>query len=82
VLAEATEYTRTPPPAGRVRSSPAGEDGRLVRADGPGWSLTARTDDMVVLLFDDKPHEVLPVGCGPRFTVLLKALDEMARASA
>ena len=82
VLAEIREYTQSPPPAGRVRSSPAGEDTRLVRADGPGWSLTACTGDLVVLLFDDTPHEVLPVGCGPQFTVLLKALDEMARASA
>lgn len=81
VLAEAREYTRTPPPAGRVRSSPAGDGTRLVRAEGPGWSLTARTDDLAVLLFDDKPHELLPIGCGPQFTALLKVLDAMARAS-
>lgn len=81
-LAEAREYTRTPPPAGRIRSSPASDGARLVRADGPGWSLAARTDDIALLLLDDRPNEVLPVGRGPELPALLHALDRMARASA
>ncbi|QMU76482.1 hypothetical protein GXW83_12760 [Streptacidiphilus sp. PB12-B1b] len=81
VLAEAREYTRTPPPAGRVRSRPATDGARLVRADGPGWSLAARTDDIALVLLDDKPHEILPVGRGPELPALLHALDRMARAS-
>ena len=81
ILAEAREYTRTPPPAGRVRSAPATDGARLVRADGPGWSLAARTDDIALVLLDDKPHEVVPVGRGPELPALLHALDRMARAS-
>ena len=81
VLAEAREYTRTPPPAGRIRSSPAADGARLVRADGPGWSLAARTDDIALLLLDDRPREVLPIGRGPELPALLHALDRMARAS-
>lgn len=81
VLAEAREYTRTPPPAGRVRSAPAADGARLVRADGPGWSLAARTDDIALLLLDDQPREVLPIGRGPELPALLHALDRMARAS-
>ena len=81
ILAEAREYTRTPPPAGRVRSAPAAEGARLVRADGPGWSLAARTDDIALVLLDDKPHEVVPIGRGPELPALLHALDRMARAS-
>ncbi|MEY9966120.1 hypothetical protein ABIA33_004179 [Streptacidiphilus sp. MAP12-16] len=81
VLAEAREYTRTPPPAGRIRSAPAADDARLVRADGPGWSLAARTDDIALLLLDDRPGEILPIGRGPELPALLHALDRMARAS-
>jgi len=81
VLAEAREYTRTPPPAGRVRSTPAADGARLVRADGPGWSLAARTDDIALLLLDEMPREVLPIGRGPELPALLHALDRMARAS-
>jgi hypothetical protein len=81
VLGEAREYTRTPPPAGRVRSAPAADGARLVRADGPGWSLAARTDDIALILLDDRPGEVLPVGRGPELPALLHALDRMARAS-
>ncbi|MFG3661761.1 hypothetical protein [Streptomyces sp. NPDC047706] len=78
VLAEAHAYVDTPPPLGRVRSSFATGDARTLRADGPGWSLVARTDDMAFLLLDEKPGEVLPVGRGPKLPALLEALDKMA----
>lgn len=78
-LAEAADYLTTPPPAGRVRSGPAGEDARTVRADGPGWSLVARTDDIAFLLLDDEPGEVLPVGRGKELPGLLEGLDRLAR---
>ncbi|AZM51564.1 hypothetical protein DMA15_02345 [Streptomyces sp. WAC 01529] len=78
VLAEARAYLDTPPPLGRVRSSFASGDARILRADGPGWSLVARTDDIAFVLLDEEPREVLPVGRGPELPVLLKALDEMA----
>ncbi|WP_460062176.1 hypothetical protein [Streptomyces sp. YKOK-I1] len=78
VLAEARAYVETPPPPGRVRSSFAPGDARTLRADGPGWSLVARTDDIAFLLLDTRPGEVLPVGRGPELPGLLKALDDMA----
>ncbi|MFJ4468579.1 hypothetical protein ACIP2X_13995 [Streptomyces sp. NPDC089424] len=78
VLAEAHAYVDTPPPLGRVRSSFATGEARTLRADGPGWSLVARTDDMAFLLVDEKPGEVLPVGRGPKLPALLEALDKMA----
>ncbi|MEU2337111.1 hypothetical protein ABZ770_06430 [Streptomyces sp. NPDC006654] len=78
VLAEARAYVDTPPPLGRVRSSFAPGDARTLRADGPGWSLVARTDDMAFVLLDDEPGEVLPVGRGPELPGLLEALDKMA----
>jgi hypothetical protein len=78
VLAEARAYVDTPPPLGRVRSSFAPGDARTLRADGPGWSLVARTDDIAFVLLDDKPGEVLPVGRGPELPGLLEALDNMA----
>ncbi|MFF5184285.1 hypothetical protein ACFY30_10925 [Streptomyces sp. NPDC000345] len=78
VLAEARSYVDTPPPLGRVRSSFASGDARTLRADGPGWSLVARTDDMAFLLLDARPGEVLPVGRGPELPGLLEALDKMA----
>lgn len=81
VLAEAHAYTRTPPPAGRIRSAPAADGARLVRADGPGWSLAARTDDIALVLLDERPGEVVPIGRGPELPALLHALDRMARAS-
>ncbi|NUP32992.1 MAG: hypothetical protein HOU01_14895, partial [Streptomycetaceae bacterium] len=62
VLAEARAYVESPPPLGRVRSSFAPGDARTLRADGPGWSLVARTDDIAFVLLDDEPGEVLPVG--------------------
>lgn len=78
VLAEARTYVDTPPPLGRVRSSFAPGDARILRADGPGWSLVARTDDIAFVLLDDEPGEVLPVGRGPELPGLLEALDKMA----
>ncbi|MBC9730263.1 hypothetical protein [Streptomyces sp. TRM68367] len=78
VLAEARAYVDTPPPLGRVRSSFATGDARMLRADGPGWSLVARTDDIAFVLVDEEPGEVLPVGRGPELPGLLEALDKMA----
>ncbi|OWA00623.1 hypothetical protein B9W62_33675 [Streptomyces sp. CS113] len=78
VLAEARAYLDTPPPLGRVRSSFAPGDARTLRADGPGWSLVARTDDIAFVLLDEEPGEVLPVGRGPSLPGLLEALDKMA----
>ncbi|GGY31977.1 hypothetical protein [Streptomyces djakartensis] len=77
-LAEARTYIDSPPPLGRVRSSFAPGDARTLRADGPGWSLVARTDDIAFVLLDDEPGEVLPVGRGPELPGLLAALDKMA----
>ncbi|WP_037604565.1 hypothetical protein [Streptacidiphilus rugosus] len=82
VLDEAHGYTSDPPPAGRVRSAPAPDGARIVRADGPGWSMAAHTEDIALLLLDEKPHELLPLGRGPELPALLRALDQMARASA
>lgn len=78
VLAEARAYVDTPPPLGRVRSSFASGEARILRADGPGWSMVARTDDIAFVLLDEEPGEVLPVGRGPELPSLLDALDKMA----
>jgi hypothetical protein len=78
VLAEARAYVESPPPLGRVRSSFAPGDARTLRADGPGWSLVARTDDIAFVLLDEEPGEVLPVGRGPELPGLLEALDKVA----
>ncbi|MFF9624201.1 hypothetical protein [Streptomyces griseosporeus] len=78
VLAEVRAYLQTPPPLGRVRSSFAPGAARTLRADGPGWSLVARTDDIAFVLLDEEPGEVLPVGRGPELPALLEALDKMA----
>ncbi|MGV9251951.1 hypothetical protein [Streptomyces sp. NPDC003697] len=78
VLAEARAYVDSPPPLGRVRSSFAPGDARTLRADGPGWSLVARTDDIAFVLLDEEPGEVLPVGRGPELPGLLEALDKLA----
>ncbi|MFD6344311.1 hypothetical protein ACFWF9_06245 [Streptomyces roseolus] len=71
-------YLESPPPVGRVRSDATGEGVRTLRADGPGWSLVARTDDMAFFLLDELPHEVLPVAPGPRLPALLEGLDAIA----
>ncbi|MFG3023541.1 hypothetical protein ACGFZQ_34190 [Streptomyces sp. NPDC048254] len=78
VLTEARAYVDTPPPLGRVRSSFAPGDARTLRADGPGWSMVARTDDIAFVLLDEEPGEVLPVGRGPELPGLLEALDKIA----
>ncbi|GGT74371.1 MULTISPECIES: hypothetical protein [Streptomyces] len=77
-LAELRGYLEEPPPVGRVRSSFAAGGARMLRADGPGWSLVARTDDMAFVLLDDEPREVLPVARGTKLPALLEALDAMA----
>ncbi|MFJ8666564.1 hypothetical protein [Streptomyces sp. NPDC093600] len=77
-LAELRGYLEEAPPVGRVRSSFAPGGARMLRADGPGWSLVARTDDMAFVLLDDQPGEVLPVTRGPQLPALLEALDAMA----
>ncbi|MET9652827.1 hypothetical protein ABZZ44_21520 [Streptomyces sp. NPDC006460] len=77
-LAELRGYLEEAPPVGRVRSSFATGDARMLRADGPGWSLVARTDDMAFVLLDDEPREVLPVARGPKLPALLEALEAMA----
>jgi hypothetical protein len=78
VLEAARGYVEDPPPPGRVRSAFASGDSRTIRADGPGWSMVARTDDIAFLLLDDQPGEVLPVGRGEELPGLLKALDTIA----
>ncbi|MDF9811989.1 hypothetical protein [Streptomyces sp. SPB162] len=72
-LEGAEAYLSSPPPPGRVRSAHG-----AVRADGPGWSLVARTDDMAFVLLDDEPGEVHPVRRGPALPALLEALGELA----
>jgi hypothetical protein len=78
VLAEARAYGENPPPPGRVRSSFAEGGARSLRADGPGWSMVARTDDIAFILLDDEPGEVIPLGRGPELPGLLAALDAVA----
>lgn len=76
VLESAEEYVRNPPPPGRVRTAYG-----AVRADGPGWSLVARTDDIAFVLLDEAPGEVLPVGRGASLPPLLEALSKLAAAA-
>ncbi|MEV8418455.1 hypothetical protein AB0P45_33435 [Streptomyces niveus] len=78
VLKELHGYLESPPPLGRIRSGFAPAGARMLRADGPGWSLVARTDDIAYILLDDEPNEVLPVGRGPELPKLLEALDTIA----
>ncbi|MFE6918852.1 hypothetical protein [Streptomyces rubiginosohelvolus] len=77
-LSEATAYTKTPPPPGRIRSSYASADARTLRVDGPGWSMVARTDDIALFLLDEEPGTVIPVGRGASLPGLLMALDGLA----
>ncbi|ROV67488.1 hypothetical protein D3105_16485 [Streptomyces globisporus] len=77
-LSEATAYTKTPPPPGRIRSSYATADARTLRVDGPGWSMVARTDDIALFLLDEEPGTVIPVGRGASLPGLLAALDGLA----
>lgn len=78
VLTEARAYVESPPPLGRVRSSFAPGGARTLRADGPGWSMVARTDDIAFVLLDEEPGEVLPVGRGSELPGLLESLDKIA----
>jgi hypothetical protein len=78
VLEQARAYVESAPPPGRVRSSFAPGGARMLRADGPGWSMVARTDDIAFLLLDDEPGEVVPVGRGPELPGLLEALEKVA----
>ncbi|MFG2722138.1 hypothetical protein ACGFW5_28190 [Streptomyces sp. NPDC048416] len=78
VLAEARGYLASPPPVGRVRSAFAPGGARTLRADGPGWSLVARTDDIAFVLLDECPGDVHPVGRDDELPVLLEALEAMA----
>ncbi|MFI0980814.1 hypothetical protein ACH4SP_27855 [Streptomyces sp. NPDC021093] len=71
-------YVAEPPPPGRVRSAFATVEARTLRADGPGWSFVARTDDIAFLLLDEEPGEVLPVGRGAELPGLLESLDKLA----
>ncbi|ARF76855.1 hypothetical protein B7C62_34625 [Kitasatospora albolonga] len=77
-LSEALAYTRNPPPPGRIRSVFASADTRTLRVDGPGWSMVARTDDIALILLDEEPGEILPVGRGPALPGLLEALEALA----
>ncbi|WP_406510114.1 hypothetical protein [Streptomyces sp. NBC_00212] len=78
VLSELHGYLDSAPPVGRVRSAFAPGGARMLRADGPGWSLVARTDDIAFVLLDDSPGEVHPVGRGTELPALLEALEAMA----
>ncbi|MFD3515820.1 hypothetical protein [Streptomyces sp. NPDC058657] len=78
VMDELHGYVAEPPPVGRVRSAFASSEARTLRADGPGWSFVARTDDLAFLLLDEEPGEVLPVGRGRELPGLLESLDRMA----
>lgn len=78
VLEELHGYLASPPPLGRIRSSFAPGGARTLRADGPGWSFVARTDDIAFILLDEEPAEVLPVGRGTELPGLLRSLDEIA----
>ncbi|OEV26305.1 hypothetical protein AN220_09060 [Streptomyces nanshensis] len=78
VLEEVRAYLAAPPPPGRIRSAFASGDSRTLRADGPGWSVVARTDDIAFVLLDEAPGEVLPVGRGRELPELLTALDGIA----
>ncbi|MFF1556692.1 hypothetical protein [Streptomyces sp. NPDC058279] len=60
-LEEAGAYARQAPPPGRVRSSFAEEGERTLRADGPGWSLVARTGEAAFVLLDEEPGVVLAI---------------------
>ena len=61
-----------------MRSAFASGEARTLRADGPGWSLVARTDDIAYVLLDEEPGQVLPVGRGARLPALLEGLAALA----
>lgn len=78
VLEEVRGYLASPPPPGRIRSAFASGEARTLRADGPGWSVVARTDDIAFVLLDEAPGEVRPVGRGSELPELLSALEGVA----
>lgn len=78
VLAELRGYLDSAPPLGRVRSAFAPGGARTLRADGPGWSVVARTDDVAFVLLDECPGDVHPVARDQELLALLRALDAMA----
>ncbi|MFJ6938689.1 hypothetical protein [Streptomyces sp. NPDC101132] len=78
VLDEARAYVDAPPPPGRIRSSFVSDEARMLRVDGPGWSMVARTDDIAFVLLDEEPGGVIPIGRGPELPGLLASLDEIA----
>ncbi|MCX5384211.1 hypothetical protein [Streptomyces sp. NBC_00083] len=78
VLAELRGYVDSAPPVGRVRSGFAPGGARTLRADGPGWSLVARTDDVAFVLLDECPGDVHPVGRDEGLPALLASLEAMA----
>ncbi|MFI8103268.1 hypothetical protein [Streptomyces sp. NPDC086023] len=78
VLDEARAYVDAPPPPGRIRSSFVSDEARMLRVDGPGWSMVARTDDIAFVLLDEEPGGVIPVGRGAELPGLLASLDEIA----
>ncbi|MFE9535606.1 hypothetical protein [Streptomyces sp. NPDC006691] len=78
VLAELRGYLDSAPPIGRVRSTFAPGGARTLRADGPGWSVVARTDDMAFVLLDGCPGDVHPVARDEELPGLLEALGAMA----
>ncbi|MFF2729008.1 hypothetical protein ACFVS9_14035 [Streptomyces sp. NPDC058008] len=77
-LEAARAYVGSPPPPGRIRSAFAPGGARTLRADGPGWSLVARTDDIAFILLDEEPGDVMTVGRGPELPGLLRSLDALA----
>ncbi|MGK5530698.1 hypothetical protein [Streptomyces sp. URMC 129] len=84
VLDHLRGYLASPPPPGRVRAAVASTagDAHTLRADGPGWSMVARTDDIAFVLLDEAPREILPVGRGPELPGLLAGLEELALRTA
>ncbi|MER0443910.1 hypothetical protein ABR738_04885 [Streptomyces sp. Edi4] len=77
-LRELRGYLEAAPPVGRVRSAFAPGGARTLRADGPGWSLVARTDDVAFVLLDECPGHVHPVGRDEDLPPLLESLEAMA----
>ncbi|MFE9403486.1 hypothetical protein ACFYNY_17095 [Streptomyces sp. NPDC006530] len=77
-LAELRGYLDSAPPLGRVRSAFAPGGARTLRADGPGWSVVARTDDVAFVLLDECPGDVHPVARDEELPALLRSLEAMA----
>ncbi|GAB2573375.1 hypothetical protein GCM10027168_02920 [Streptomyces capparidis] len=80
VLSSLEGYLADPPPPGRVRGALAEDGVPTLRADGPGWSVVARVDDIAFVLLDDEPGQIHPVGRGPALPALLSGLDALVAA--